>query len=236
LGRQRRTPSLLGRRLKAKIKQTHPIAHDMKNLIFVAIFFCTAQAAQAQFFSFGLKGGLNSQLNQPDDILVGSGDTAFYFGVDKRQFGTQFGAYFRFGNRIFFQPEFIFNSNKTDYKIGESSVADVVKNEKYQFLDVPLLVGAKLGPVRLQAGPVGHYFLNSTSELTDFDGYEARFKQMTWGWQGGLNIGFGRFSVDARYEGNFAKQGDHVTFFGDKYTFADSPARLIVGLNIAIVK
>ncbi len=130
----------------------------------------------------------------------------------------------------------MFNSNRTDYKIGESSAGDVIKNEKYQFLDIPVLVGAKLGPVRLQVGPVGHYFLKSTSELKDFKGYEARFKQMTWGWQGGLNIGFKRVSLDFRYEGNFSKLGDHITFFGDQYHFSDSPARLIVGLNFAIVK
>ncbi|MDX1910129.1 MAG: outer membrane beta-barrel protein [Saprospiraceae bacterium] len=208
----------------------------MKNLIFVSLFLLAAQAANAQFFSLGLKGGLNTQLNHPDDIAIGGGDTTFNLGIDGRQFGTQFGAYMRFGNKIFFQPEVLFNSNKTDYKIGESSVGEVIKNEKYQYLDFPLLLGAKLGPVRLQAGPVGHYFLQSKSELTDFDGYKARFKQMTWGWQGGINVGFRRVSLDVRYEGNFSKQGDHITFFGDQYNFSDTPARLIVGLNFALVK
>jgi hypothetical protein len=208
----------------------------MKNLILATFCLFLVQSAQAQFFSLGLKGGINTQLNHPDDISVGGGDTSFNFGVDGRKFGTQFGAYMRFGNKIFFQPEVLFNSNKTDYKIGESSVGEVIKNEKYQYLDFPLLVGAKLGPVRLQAGPVGHYFLNSKSELTDFDGYEARFKQMTWGWQGGLNVGFKRISLDFRYEGNFTKQGDHITFFGDQYNFSSTPARFIVGLNFAIVK
>ncbi|MFN0037864.1 MAG: porin family protein [Saprospiraceae bacterium] len=209
----------------------------MKNLFFAISCLLLANTAQAQFFSLGLKGGLNTQLNQPDDITIGSGDTSFNLGVvDGRKFGTQFGAYMRFGKKFFFQPEVMLNSNKTDYKIGESSVGEVIKNERYQYLDFPLLLGAKLGPLRLQAGPVGHYFLNSKSELTDFDGYEARFKQMTWGWQGGLNIGFRRVSLDLRYEGNFAKQGSHLTFFGDQYQFSKSPARLIVGLNFAIVK
>lgn len=208
----------------------------MKNLLFAAFLLLIGQSAQAQFFSFGIKGGLNSQINKPQDIIIGGGDSTFNLGVNKLKFGTQFGAYFRFGNKIFLQPEVIFNSNKTDYKIGESSVGDVIKNEKYQFLDLPLLVGFKLGPVRVVGGPVGHYFLNSTSELTDIKGYQARFKQMNWGYQTGLNIAFGRFSIDARYEGNFSKQGDHITFFGDQYHFSNSPTRLILGLNIAIIK
>ena len=209
----------------------------MKNLIFAILALFLANTAQAQFFGLGLKGGLNTQINHPEDITIGNGgDPSLNFGVDGRNFGTQFGGYMRFGKRFFVQPEVLFNSNKVDYKIGESGVGEVIKNEKYQYLDIPVLMGVKLGPLRLQAGPVGHYFLKSTSELTDFDGYEARFKQMTWGWQGGLNIGFKRISLDLRYEGNFSKQGNHMTFFGDHYQFSDSPARFIVGLNFAIVK
>lgn len=209
----------------------------MKNLAIAFFALFLVQQSQAQsFFSLGLKGGINTQVNHPDDITIGSGDSAFNFGLDGRKFGTQFGLYMRFGKKIFFQPEVLFNSTKTDYRIGESSVMEVVKNERYQYLDIPLLMGAKLGPVRLQVGPVGHYFLQSRSELTDFDGYEARFKQMTWGWQGGLNIGFERVSVDFRYEGNFSKQGNHITFFGDQYNFSDSPARFILGVNFAIIK
>jgi hypothetical protein len=208
----------------------------MKQLIFALFCLFATSHAHAQFFSMGLKAGMNTQLNHPEDINIGGGDNGFQLGLDGRQFGTQFGGYLRFGKRLFVQPEVLFNSNRVDYVIGESSVGEVVRNEKYQYLDIPVLLGAKLGPVRLQAGPVGHYFLNATSELTDIDGYEARFKQMTWGWQGGLNIGFKRLSLDFRYEGNFNKLGDHMTFFGDQYHFSDAPARFIVGLNFALIK
>lgn len=209
----------------------------MKNLISAIFCLLALNTAHAQFFSLGLKAGLNTQINHQDDITIGNGaDPSFNFGLDGRNFGTQIGGYMRFGNKFFVQPEVLFNSNKVDYKIGESGVGDVIKNEKYQYLDIPVLMGVKLGPVRLQAGPVGHYFLNATSELTDFNGYEAKFKQMTWGWQGGLNVGFKRISLDFRYEGNFSKQGDHLTFFGDQYHFSDTPARFIVGVNFAIVK
>ncbi len=205
----------------------------MKNLILVALLMlaCT-HAAQAQF-SFGIKGGVNTQLKKPDDIQV-LADTSFNFGVKDFKFGTQFGAYFRFGEKVFLQPEVMFNSNRTDYKIKETSLGEIVKNEKYQYLDFPILVGFTAGPVRVSGGPVGHYFLSSKSELTDFEGYSARFKQFTWGWQAGLTFGTGPVSVDARYEGNFNKAGDHVNFFGQPYHFSNTPARLIIGLNIRI--
>lgn len=209
----------------------------MKNIFLATLLLFSGHIAQSQsFFGFGLKGGLNTQVNKPDDIIINEGSGSTNFGVEKFKFGTQFGAYVRIGNAISIQPELLFNSNKTDYKIGESSVGQVIKNEKYNYLDMPILLGLKLGPIRAQAGPVGHYFLSSTSELTDINGYEARFKQFTWGWQAGLTIGTGRVSADLRYEGNFNNSGDHITFFGDEYHFDNTPGRLIVGLNLALIK
>jgi hypothetical protein len=207
----------------------------MKNLFAAVLLFFCAYSAQAQF-SIGLKGGVNTQVVKPKDIIIGGGDSTLNFGVENYKFGTQFGAYLRIGEKIFFQPELTFNSNKTDYRVRKNNIGDVIKNERYQYLDLPLLLGFTTGPVRWMGGPVGHIFLNSNSELTDFKEYSSRFKQMTWGWQAGLTIGTGRFSFDLRYEGNFNKQGDHVMFFGDKYNFSNNPQRLILGLNIALIK
>ena len=208
----------------------------MKNsLVITCLFlFCGVFTAQAQI-DFGIKGGLNSQISRPDDIIIGNPDTAsFNLGVDDVKFGTQFGVWVRLGNKVFLQPELIFNSNRTDFKFGESSVSEVVKTERYQYLDMPVLAGFSLGPLLVHGGPVGHYFLNSQSELTDIDGYKARFRQFTWGWLAGVTIGKGRVSADLRYEGNFRKTGDHITFFGEDYHFGNNPNRLMVNLNIKI--
>jgi hypothetical protein len=205
----------------------------MKHYLFLVGFLALSLQVQAQI-SMGLKGGVNTQVKKPEDIIIQNGDTSYTFGVDRFKFGTQFGAYLRFGKKIYVQPEVLFNSNRTDFVFGESSVAEVVKTERYQYLDIPVLVGVSFGPLLLHAGPVGHYYLNSRSELTDLDGYEARFKQFTWGWQGGVTIGKGRLSADLRYEGNFNKQADHVTFFGDEYHFSTNPARFLLNLNFKL--
>jgi hypothetical protein len=208
----------------------------MKNWISIACFLVVlfgAGSARAQI-SFGIKGGLNTQINKPDDIVINPGDTTFNLGIDDLKFGTQFGAYLRIGKKIYLQPELVFNSNRTDFKFGESSAMEVIKTERYQYLDMPILAGFSAGPFLVHGGPVGHYFLNSKSELTDIDGYKARFKAFTWGWTAGVTIGKGRVSADLRYEGNFNKTGDHITFFGDEYNFANNPSRLLVNLNIKI--
>lgn len=207
----------------------------MKNILVAFLILFSAAVAQAQV-AFGLKGGLQTLLKNPDDIVIGQPDTSFNFGVSDLKFGTQFGLWFRIGDAVFIQPELVFNSNRTDFRVGENSAGEIIRTEKYQNLDLPILVGFSAGPIRLHGGPVGHYFLKSTSDLTDFNGYKARWNQFTWGWQAGMTIGTGRISADIRYEGNFNKFGDHVTFFGDQYNFANSPSRLILALNIALVK
>lgn len=207
----------------------------MKNILLASLLLFSAVTVHAQF-AFGLKGGVQTLLKNPDDIVIGQPDTSFNFGVKDLKFGTQFGAWFRIGDAVFIQPELLFNSNRTDFKVGETSAGEIIRTEKYQSLDLPILLGFSAGPIRLHGGPVGHYFLNSTSELTDFNGYKARWKQFTWGWQAGMTIGTGRISADIRYEGNFNKYGDHVTFFGDQYNFSNSPSRLILALNVALVK
>lgn len=207
----------------------------MKNLALSFVLLLLAAApASAQFISFGIKGGVNTQVNKPQDIVVVA-DSAFNFGVKDFKFGTQFGAYLRLGNTIFIQPEIMLSSVKTDYRVSDHNLGEIVKSEKYHNLDFPILLGLKAGPLRINAGPVGHYFLNSKSELFDFKGYDERFKQMTWGYQAGIAIGNGTFSVDARYEGNFNNSGDHVTFFGQPYHFSHRPGRLLIGLNFRIL-
>jgi Outer membrane protein beta-barrel domain len=209
----------------------------MKNLFFAIVLLFAAQVSHAQRFGFGLKTGLHSQVNNPsEDILIGDGENNYSLGVDDFKFGTQVGGYLRFGKHLFIQPEVMFNSNKVDYAVKQSNLAKAVYQEQYNTLDIPVLLGFKLGPIRAMAGPVGHYFLSSKSELFQLKDYDEKFKQMTFGYQAGLNVSMGRLSADLRYEGNFNNLGDHLSFGGNNYQFANSPARIIFGLNFALVK
>ena len=42
--------------------------------------------------------------------------------------------------------------------------------------------------------------------------------------------------IDLRYEGNFSKFGDHITFFGDEYKFDQSAARFLISLGFMFGK
>jgi len=76
---------------------------------------------------------------------------------------------------------------------------------RYRFMNIqmPVLVGLKLGPVRVSAGPTLTYTLDvrriiegyvETTQVTD------DFKSIYLGYQAGLGFDIGRFSVDLKYD------------------------------------
>jgi Outer membrane protein beta-barrel domain len=207
----------------------------MKNILLVTALLFSASFAHAQF-SIGLKAGIGSATGNYDNITVGSESGDFNLGVKDVKFGTIAGAYMRVGRKFYIQPEFLFNSNRTDFVIGGTGNNEIIKTERYQDLTIPVLLGRKMGPFRFHAGPVAHYHISSKSELSDIEGYESKWKQLTWGWLGGMTIGSGRISADLRYEGNFSKFGDHISFSGQEYNFSNRPARFVFALNYALVK
>lgn len=208
----------------------------MKKLILFLFLIGGFLTAQAQL-KFGLKLGLNTTSLSPSDFIVLNQDDVDRLKVklEDANYGFQAGLIIqaRIGNFVL-QPELIFNSNSVDFDVTDVNTSEVFSqlNEKYQYLDIPVMLGCKFGPLRLQAGPVAHVFLNSTSELFDFSGYEQKFNEFTYGWLLGLGLDIWNVALDFRYEGNFSNFGDHITFDGREYEFNQSPSRFLLSLGI----
>lgn len=93
------------------------------------------------------------------------------------------------------------------------------------------MLGVDMGILNIQAGPVGHVFINSSSELNSFDGIQSKWEDLSWGWQAGIGFDIWKFNLDLRYEGNLYRYGDHLSFFGQKYTLSNQPSRIITSLG-----
>jgi hypothetical protein len=199
-------------------------------LLFLALLLGGSVFGQVKF---GLKVGGSTSSIQPKDLLVTNSTQldSLALGVKNAKGGLHFGGFVRFGKKLYLQPELDFNSNKVDYQAtGNSGQFNGVFQESYQNLDIPLLFGYDTGVVRLHAGPVGHVHLNSSSELTDLSGYAQKFKEFTYGWQGGIGFDIWKLNIDLKYEGNFSKFGDHITFFDQEFKFSDSESRILFSL------
>ena len=203
----------------------------MKNLTkvisaLILLFFVTASAhAQKKGFAFGLKGGVNLSRLSMGDVFTTRHDEAGnpYLGYDgkevrdnlKESFDTRTGAvggvYARFGRTLFIQPEVLVSTKggtmtieKTD---GEADISQKVKF-KFTNIDVPLLIGLKGGPFRVLAGPIASFRVGDNQSLSDaFRHYTSNvnnsLSEATFGYQLGVGLDIGAFSLDVRKEGSF---------------------------------
>lgn len=205
-------------------------------LLFFSCFLLWGMQVQAQL-RIGIRAGVSTTDLHPSELQIfdTGGAQRLNLALKDARYGVFAGVVIRAQiHKFILQPEVIFNSNRVDYAVQDlqdSSLTSLIKSEKYQYLDIPVLLGVKFGPLRLQAGPVGHVYINSSSELTDIEGYDEKFDQFTFGWQGGLGLDIWKFMIDVRYEGNFNKFGDHIEFFGHQYAFDQKPARFLFSLG-----
>ena len=212
----------------------------MKKLILLFICFSAVQLTTmtAQEFKYGIRGGISTPDIKPADvseIRFKSGNDSFKLKLSDANYGFHFGAWARLKFAgVYIQPELVFNSSKVQYKYSKTTATvDSIRNETFRNLDIPIMLGTRLGSFRINAGPVAHIHINSSSDLTNASGYSEKFKSSTWGYQAGIGFDAGRVGIDLRYEGNFDNFGNHLTFGGKSYEFSKAPSRLLATVAIA---
>lgn len=206
----------------------------MKKTLILSGLLLVATLAFSQV-KFGGRLGVSTTDLEPSQLLITNSETLeeFNLAVQDAKFGVHAGLFAKIPitDMFFIQPEILLNSNRVDFQLGTDSIGSVV-SEKYQYLDIPLIVGMQLGPIKPQAGLIGHVFLRSNSDL-DIEGYKQDFQSLTLGFQAGLGIEIKKILFDVRYEGNLSKFGNHITVAGQEYKFDDRPSRLVLTLGIA---
>ncbi len=188
-------------------------------------------------FEFGIKTGISSTELSPKSILLNTDDNDMTLSIRNANYGFHFGLYTRVSiANIFIEPSFLFNSSSVDYDLSEeifdTGIISSIRSESYNNLDIPLMVGIKIGPVRLQGGPVAHIFLNSASDLTAISGYVQNFRDASYGLQGGIGFDILRMRLDFNYETNLSLFGDHINIDGQAYDFDQRPGRLIASIGV----
>lgn len=206
-------------------------------LIFAASLFLFA-TADAQMFSIGIKGGLGFSKLSFDDIRgIDDGSDVYDLVTGESVMGYHIGLQTRIKlAMIYVQPEIYWNAGggTVEKIVTSGSMADEIYNIRFQRIDIPVLVGVKLGPVRINAGPVGT--INVSNDNGGLDelaaGLESLGTSMGFGFQAGLGVDLSKISLDARYEGSLTKYlGDAVTIGGNSYTLDARPSQWIISLG-----
>lgn len=207
--------------------------------LFIAGIFSLG-IASAQSVNFGVKGGLNfSTLNFDEVTNIISNASNYDLESDEAFTGYHFGAFVRVKVfSLYIQPELYFTTSGGKVLVEETpdagEVVRSVRQIKYNKIDLPVLVGFKLGPLRLNAGPVATVLLSEENGVEDIiPELEVLSKSATVGLQAGAGVDLFKFlTLDYRFEGSLSKYGDKFTVGGTDYPF-DSRANLhLISLGI----
>jgi hypothetical protein len=151
---------------------------------------------------FGLRASLLSSSISLEgvstDITEGDAEIGYQFGVFARVKVLTF----------YIQPELLFtNSGATVNEIGGGQI-----DLSYNKIDVPVMIGMKLGPIRVQAGPSFSFL--SSAEATDASGavedLKDNYNSSTVGYQAGVGIDISKFIFDLKYEESLSNFADTV--------------------------
>jgi len=207
----------------------------MKKVIFVfAIVASFATIAQAQFRA-GIKAGVTTYNMKLGDFLVTNSTAAEDFGlaVKDARFGYQFGLWARMGKGLHLQPELLLSTNRVEYEVASGN--DVfLQEETYTNLEVPVLLGLKLGPLRAQAGPIARFFLGSDDKLAEvIDNFESDHDRFKLGYQAGFGLDLWRLQLDLRYEGSLKHFGESITLAGQPIGLDNKAGRVVATVGMS---
>ena len=204
-----------------------------KIALFFAAFLFSAGIASAQFLSFGIKGGLNFSTLKFDDIQnITSGSGTYSLQSDESFQGFHIGAMARVKLfSAYLQPELYINTAGGNVLVEEfqsgGGSTEYVRQIKYNKVDLPVLLGFKIGPARINAGPVASVILSENSEIEEIiPEFEAMSKTATIGFQAGVGIDILKMiTLDYRFEGGLSRWGDEIEVGNNSYAF-DSRANV----------
>lgn len=199
-----------------------------RNLILLFSLFLICTTAKSQLINLGIKAGLNVQ--QLDIKEFEGMQTIEELNSTDQKIGFHGGLYANINLPAFhIRTELLYTY--INYELSSTSISNEVKNFDFEFnrFDVPILAGLKLGPLRMNAGPVMSFTISEPNEA-----FEKGIKDATWGYQAGIGIEIKSICIDIRYEGPFSKMADSIRIEGEDYATDARASQFLIGVGIEL--
>ena len=212
----------------------------MKKLFVLTLIFIASIPAFSQV-KFGLKAGVSTtNLSMAHLKTLTSGNTTYTVdAITTAKYGFHGGAFVRLTLLgIYLQPELLFSTRTNEYTVSNTtnlqSITSYVGKQSFNKLDIPVLLGFKLGPIRLNAGPVGSLLINSPKDLITNPDFKNNYNKMTIGYQAGLGFDLLSFlTFDLRYEGSLKKYQNQIENLAKtKVNLDDRPNAFLFSVGI----
>lgn len=185
-----------------------------KLLVFLLAAFIALPAVPQ--IKFGIKAGVSTtSITMSDARTITSGNASYLLKkAENAHYGIHAGIFIRANiSKLYIQPELLFATRSNEYTLSKinSQVDSISVKQSANKLDIPIMVGVKLGPLRINAGPVGSLTINSPKDLIDNPNFKALYSSMTWEYQAGVGLDIlKKLTLDVRYEGSLSKYQNKV--------------------------
>jgi hypothetical protein len=204
---------------------------NMKKLLLILFVALIALPAFSQI-KFGIKAG--AETTTVPKYELGSGG-ATIDALKNASWGYHVGAFLRFTLvGIYLQPEVVFASTSFDYNV-QAATGDpkTLMSQKFDRLSIPILVGLKVGPIRINAGPAATIMIGSPKELINDPNFKELYRSAIIGYQAGAGFDlFKKLTFDVRYAGNLGKRfGDSVTIGGQEFKLDSGKSSLLLSVG-----
>jgi hypothetical protein len=204
----------------------------MKKLLTILAALLIAIPGYSQV-KLGLKAGVSTNTVPTYDISTGANNIE---ALKDASYGIHGGLFMRISLvGMYIQPEVLFSTTEYEYTVKTASNLDgAVKSHKFNKLDIPIMLGFNLGPIRLNAGPSASILINSPEALIDSPDFEEMYKSATFGYQAGIGVDFlKKLTLDLRYEGNLSKKfGDAVSIGSQTFNLDSRQSALHLSLGV----
>lgn len=187
----------------------------------------------------GIRFGAAFPLFETEPVVLTGKDGLPLYRISVDRIGTDFnGGMFlqmQFG-ALFLQPEVYYHFYPMEYRIDTlytSGAGSATVRETFRGIDFPLMVGIKIGVLRIGAGPVGHLALNSDEGFADYEDIDESFTRWRWGLQGGLGFDFWKLHLELRYASNLATVGEHIASAGQTLDFGTKDHRFLAAVGFS---
>jgi len=209
----------------------------MKKLSVIILVVLLSLPAFSQL-KFGIKAGVSTNSLTMDDIKqITSGTTTYSVQrLEEAKYGFHGGVFMRVKLlALYVQPELLFASKSSAYTVKNvtaGTTKEVVQNMNK--LDIPVMVGLKFGPVRVNAGPAGSLLIGTPKELIDDASFKSTYAKMSIGYQAGVGLDIlKKLTIDLRYEGSLKKYQTQIeNLAGTTVNLDDRPNAFLFSLGL----
>lgn len=213
----------------------------MKKLLVILLFIASWQTSNAQEASFGIKVGLSTNslaLDVDREVVAGTNTYNISVGETKVGFIAGFQSRFSF-SKFLLMPELYFSSSTNTLELNTLNLSTIQSTDQtLSKLDIPVLAGYKLGPVRINAGPVASLILSEKNGLANLllpgatEDVTEDTNNFTFGFQAGVGIDISKLAIDLRYEGNLSKLSDGLTVNNQNYQFDSRQRQILLTIGV----